>query len=96
MAKPTNCPPAATKKPTNGPPATKKPVNSPPVIKKTKTVKPEPVPDEKKDEKGSSSWFSWGHWLKWQKKVYPMKLPDDRNPTIIWDATKGCWVDTGK
>ena len=85
MAKSTNCPPVI-----------KKSVNSPPVIKKTKTVKPEPVPDEKKDEKGNSSWFSWGHWLKWQKKVYPMKLPDDRNPTIIWDATKGCWIDTGK
>ena len=96
VAKPTNCPPA-TKKPTNGPPATKKLVNSPPVIKKTKTVKPEPVPDEKKDEKGrSSSWFSWGHWLNWQNKVYPMKLPDDTNPTIIWDLQKGCWVDTEK
>ena len=69
------------------------PTDSPPVTKKVETVKPKPDP-EKKDEKGSSSWLSWGHWLNWQNKVYPMKLPDDTNPTIIWNPKIGCWVDT--
>lgn len=68
-----------------------KPNGSPKPATKPPVLKPKPVP---KGEEGGS-WFSWRRWFK-QSRVYPMCLPDDTNPTIVWDTKNGCWVDKEK
>jgi hypothetical protein len=42
---------------------------------------------------------TWWNKLTKLKKFLPakqMKLPDDLNPTIIWDAQNGVWIDTSR
>ncbi|XP_059352135.1 protein transport protein Sec16A-like isoform X3 [Daphnia carinata] len=44
---------------------------------------------------GSGGSWLGGFFSKFKPKTQ-MKLPDDKNPTIVWDPKKGQWVDTAK
>ncbi|KAI9564384.1 hypothetical protein GHT06_008123 [Daphnia sinensis] len=44
---------------------------------------------------GSGGSWLGGFFSKFKPKTQ-MKLPDDKNPTIVWDPKKNQWVDTGK
>jgi hypothetical protein len=60
-----------------------------------KEPKPKPKEAEKKSENKSGGFFGsmFGKWIKEDKTQ--MKLPDDKNPSIVWDDVKKKWVNVG-
>ncbi|XP_013415161.1 protein transport protein Sec16A isoform X2 [Lingula anatina] len=59
-----------------------------------KPAAPPPTKEEKKKDTGAKK----GGWLsgifRWPKGKNEMKLPDDSNPSIVWDPVKNRWVNT--
>ncbi|KAL5012898.1 hypothetical protein ScPMuIL_011449 [Solemya velum] len=55
-----------------------------------------PIPEKKemnnKSKKQSKGWF--GGIFSWTKSKNEMKLPDDKNPAIVWDDAEKRWKNT--
>lgn len=71
-------------------------IRSPPTT--TRGAKEETQRVEKKEEKPKSqagrAWLGGIFSKLIPKGPNQMILPDDKNPTIIWDSTKNCWINT--